>query len=218
MWEVLPVFLGFGPEVFWWFDGLERENTREYFTRTRDLYEREVREQLEELLLELGGGDVKVFRQHRDLRFSRDKRPYKERTYGVAGGLYVQISARGMYVGTGYYRVEPDQLERLRAAVADDETGPVLERALAKARLDVAGAELKTAPRGYPRDHPRIALLRHKALIAGRREPPGRAGIGRDVALEHLRGTWQGAAPLNAWLDEHVGPSTLPPPEPRGRR
>jgi uncharacterized protein (TIGR02453 family) len=204
MCEVLPVFLGFGPEAFWWFDGLERENSREYFTRARDLYEREVRGQLEELLLELGGGDVKVFRQHRDLRFSRDKRPYKERTYGVAGRLYVQISARGMYVGTGYYRVEPDQLERYRAAVADDTAGPALEAALAKARLDVDGATLKTAPRGYPRDHPRIELLRRKQLIVGRSLPAG-GGIAREPALALARGVRKSSAPILAWLDEHVG-------------
>ena len=205
------MFDGFGPEVFWWFDGLERDNSREYFTRTRDLYEREVRGQLEDLLLELGGGEVKVFRQHRDLRFSRDKRPYKERTYGVAGGLYVQLSARGMYVGTGYYRVESDQLERFRAAVADDESGPVLEAALAKAKLDVAGTSLKTAPRGYPRDHPRIELLRRKQLIVGKALPGGRGdrarsgartcpagaeGVGADRQLaRRARGREHGARP-----------------------
>jgi uncharacterized protein (TIGR02453 family) len=205
------VFDGFGPEVFWWFDGLERDNSREYFTRTRDLYEREVRGQLEDLLLELGGGEVKVFRQHRDLRFSRDKRPYKERTYGVAGGLYVQISARGMYVGTGYYRVESDQLERFRAAVADDESGPVLEAALAKAKLDVAGVSLKTAPRGYPRDHPRIELLRRKQLIVGKARP-GDGGIARDPALELARRVRKASAPIVSWLDEHVGASTAPAP------
>jgi uncharacterized protein (TIGR02453 family) len=205
------VFDGFGPEVFWWFDGLERDNSREYFTRTRDLYEREVRGQLEDLLLELGGGEVKVFRQHRDLRFSRDKRPYKERTYGVAGGLYVQISARGMYVGTGYYRVESDQLERFRAAVADDESGPVLEAALAKAKLDVAGVSLKTAPRGYPRDHPRIELLRRKQLIVGKARP-GDGGIARDPALELARRVRKASAPIVSWLDEHVGASTAAAP------
>ena len=203
------MFGGFGPEVFWWFEGLERENSREYFARTRELYEREVRGQLEALLLELGGGEVKVFRQQRDLRFSRDKRPYKERTYGVAGGLYVQLSSRGMYVGTGYYRVEPDQLERFRAAVADDETGPELEAVLAKARLDVEGASLKTAPRGYPRDHPRIELLRHKQLIVGRRLPAD-GGIARDPALDLARGVRKASAPIVAWLNDHVGPSTAP--------
>ena len=204
MCEVLPVFLGFGPEAFWWFDGLERDNSREYFTRTRELYEREVRGQLQELLVELGGGEIKVFRQHRDLRFSRDKRPYKERTYGIAGRLYVQLSARGLYVGTGYYRVEPDQLERYRAAVDDDESGPELEAALAKSRLDVAGESLKTAPRGYPRDHPRIELLRRKQLIVGRSLPAG-GGITRDPALRLARGVRTASAPILAWLDEHVG-------------
>lgn len=198
------MFLGFGPEAFWWFDGLERDNSRDYFTRTRDLYEREVRGQLEELLLELGGGEVKVFRQHRDLRFTRDKRPYKERTYGIAGRLYVQLSSRGLYVGTGYYRVEPEQLERYRAAVADDATGPQLEAALAKARLDVDGASLKTAPRGYPRDHPRIELLRRKQLIIGRSLPAG-GGIKRDPALDLARGVRKSSAPILAWLDDHVG-------------
>ena len=105
------MFLGFGPEAFWWFDGLERDNSRDYFTRTRDLYEREVRGQLEALLLELGGGDTKVFRQHRDLRFSRDRRPLKYRTYGHAGRLFVMVSARGLYAGTGMYRPTPEQLE-----------------------------------------------------------------------------------------------------------
>ena len=119
-------------------------------------------------------------------------------------------------MGTGYYRVEPDQLERYRAAVDDDESGPVLEAALAKARLDVDGASLKTAPRGYPRDHPRIELLRRKQLIVGKSLPAG-GGIRRDPALELARGVRKGSAPILAWLDEHVGESTAPA-ERRGRR
>jgi hypothetical protein len=111
-----------------------------------------------------------------------------------------------MYVGTGYYRVEPDQLERYRAAVADDRTGPMLETALAKARLDVAGASLKTAPRGYPRDHPRIELLRYKQLIVGK-SLPGDGGIRRDPALALARGVRTASAPIVAWLNEHVGES-----------
>jgi uncharacterized protein (TIGR02453 family) len=200
MWEVLPVFLGFGPETFWWFDGLERENTREYVQRTRPLYEREVRGQLQELLLELGGGEVKVFRQHRDLRFSRDKRPYKERTYGLAGNLYVQISSRGLYAGTGMYAPSREQLERFRAAVDEDDE---LERLLAGARLDVEGAALKTAPRGYPRDHPRIELLRRKQLIIGKSLPAGN-GITREPALALARGVRKSAQPVLDWLDARV--------------
>ena len=66
------------------------------------------------------------------------------------------------------------------------------------------GATLRTAPRGYPRDHPRIELLRRKALFAGRHG--GRRRHRPRPALEHVAATWRAAAPLNAWLDDHVGP------------
>ena len=222
-------FRGFGAEVFEWFAGLERDNSKAYFTATRDRYEHAVRGALEAMLDELSatlGGEARVFRQQRDLRFTPDKTPYKTRTYGVihgvpnaAAGLYAQLSSSGLYAGTGYYRLARDQLERFRAAVADDGAGPRLETAAAAAQdagLELAGQSLRTTPRGYPREHPRIALLRRKALIAGR-ALPGTGGIGRAAALEHVAGTWRAAEPLNAWLEEHVGPSALPR-EPRGGR
>jgi uncharacterized protein (TIGR02453 family) len=215
-------FRGFASEVFAWFAGLERDNSKTYFTATRDRYETEVRDALAALLAELGeafGGDARVFRQQRDTRFTPDKSPYKTRTYGVlqgapggGAGLYAELSARGLYAGTGYHVLARDQLARYRAAVADERTGAEVTAAAAAARdagLEVEGATLRTAPRGYPRDHPRIELLRRKALIAGRRLAAG-DGIDRDAALRHVAGTWRAAAPLNAWLDEHVGPSTLP--------
>lgn len=222
-------FRGFSPEVFAWFAGLERDNSKAYFTATRELYERDVRGGLEAMLEELCdelGGDVRVFRQQRDLRFSPDKSPYKTRTYGVihsrpgaVAALYAQLSASGLYAGTGYHQLAPDQLERFRAAVADERTGPELVTAVAAARdagLELAGESLRTAPRGYPRDHRRIELLRHKALIAGR-ALAGAGGIGRKAALDHVAGSWRAAGPINAWLDANVGPTTdqlrrWPPP------
>jgi uncharacterized protein (TIGR02453 family) len=205
-------FRGFPRAAFEWFAGLERDNSKAYFTATRALYERDVRGGLEAMLDELAeefGGEVKVFRQQRDLRFSADKSPYKTRTYGVVGGrLYAQVAAGGLYAGTGYHQMAPDQLERFRAAVADGRAGPALETAVAGSGLEVAGESLRTAPRGYPRDHPRIELLRRKALIVGRSLPAG--DIGRDAALTHVAGAWRAAAPLNAWLDEHVGPPAEP--------
>ncbi len=167
-----------------------------------------------------------MFRQNRDVRFSRDKSPYKTTTYGIlyevtvpGHGLYAQLSARGLYAGTGYYRMARDQLERYREAIAGD-TGGVLEQATAAAEaagLELAGDTVKTAPRGYPRDHPRIELLRRKELIAGR-AAPGDGGLDRDAALAHVAGTWRAAQPINAWLDAQVGPSRLPPEERWGRR
>ncbi len=217
-------FRGFGPEVFEWFAGLERDNTKTYFTATRERYEEAVRgglvAMLDELAAELGG-EARVFRQQRDLRFTPDKTPYKTRTYGVVygapsapSGLYAEISARGLYAGTGYYQMARDQLARYRDAVVDDRRGPELLEAVAAAEqsgLDVEGTALTTAPRGYPRDHPRIDLLRHKAVIAGRRAQPGDGGIPRDAALAHVGDTWRAAEPICAWLGAHVGPSTAPP-------
>jgi len=215
-------FQGFGPHAFEWFAGLEHDNSKAYFTATRDRYETEVRGGLKAMLEELSetfGGEVKLFRQQRDLRFAPDRSaPYKTRTYGLLhsvpgaqAGLYAQLSSQGLYAGTGYHQLARDQLERFRAAVADDRTGPRLADATAAvqaAGLDVVGESLRTAPRGHPRDHPRIELLRRKSLIAGR-ALPGTAGIGRDEALGHVATTWRAAEPLNAWLDEHVGPSAL---------
>jgi uncharacterized protein (TIGR02453 family) len=225
-----PLFSGFAPEAFAWFEGLERDNSKAYFTATRDRYEDQVRGELEAMLEELTetfGGRVRMFRQQRDLRFTPDKSPYKTQTYGIlhdvsvpGAGLYAQLSARGLYAGTGYHQLDRDQLERLREAVTDDAAGPSLAEIVAAIEgqgIDVEGESLRTAPRGYPRDHPPIELLRLKSLVAGRRLP-AEGGIDREAALAHVAGTWRAAEPLNAWLDEHVGASTTPAEQRRGRR
>ena len=225
----LPVFQGFGPEVFDWFAGLERDNTRPYFTATRDLYEHAVRGGLESLLDELAmefGGEARVFRQQRDLRFTPDKTPYKTRTYGVIHGTIgpgrtastrsSRSTASTPAPATGG---SPATSWIASAPRSDDAAGAELEAVTAgvqDAGLELSGDSLKTAPRGYPRDHPRIELLRRKSLIAGR-ALTGEGGIDRDAALDHVGGAWRAAEPLNAWLDAHVGPSTLPR-EPRGGR
>jgi uncharacterized protein (TIGR02453 family) len=218
----VSAFAGFPPEVFAWFAGLERDNSKAYFTATRERYETGVRGGLEAMLEELSGefgGSVHMFRQQRDLRFSPDKSPYKTTTYGILVGipgpgtaLYAQLSARGLYAGTGYHQLARDQLERFRDAVVDDRAGAALAEATAAAQaagLELSGESLRTAPRGYPREHERIELLRRKSLVAGA-ALPGEGGISRDAALAHVAGAWRAAAPVNAWLDEHVGPSTLP--------
>ncbi len=215
-------FEGFGPDVAEWFTGLEANNTREYFTARRDFFEASIRGQMEALLTELSvkfGGRVKVFRQNRDIRFSPDKSPYKRNTYGIvygspvaAQGLYASISARGLVAGTGYHVMARDQLDRYREQVADDEHGPELTQLIAKAHkagLEVWGESLATAPRGYPKDHERIELLRRKSLSLGATLSSDR-GIGRADGLRFVTKTWRAAAPVTGWLDQHVGASTLP--------
>ncbi len=224
-------FDGFPPEAFGWFAGLEADNSKAWFTAHRETYDRAVRGALEALLEDLAGelgGEVRMFRQNRDVRFSADKSPYKTTTYGLIvarpdgrPSLYAQLSSRGLYAGAGYHVMAADQLARFRDAVVDDESGPGLERAVAAAEaagIEIFGETLKTAPRGYPRDHGRARLLRHKALGAGRRLDAGPDGIPAPRAREHARTTWAGCEPLTTWLDEHVGPSEVTDERRPGRR
>ena len=208
-------FDGFGSGAVAWFQGLERDNSKAYFEATRAVFLEQVRGPFEDLLDDLSlefGGKPKVFRQHRDTRFSPDKSPYKTRTYGIlhdgsGSAWYASVSAAGLYAATGYWRMANDQLERYRAA-ASDELAALLE-AVQAAGLELSPPALKTAPRGFPRDHPQAALLRYKDVIAGRAVPPGPALESRE-ALERVAATWRAAAPLNAWLAEHVGPAATP--------
>jgi uncharacterized protein (TIGR02453 family) len=222
-------FTGFGPKVFKWFRGLEEDNSKAYFTAGRDFYESAIRDQMEALLAELSkkfGGELKMFRQNRDVRFSADKSPYKTNTYGVlygaknaVQGVYASVSSSGLYAGSGYHMMASDQLDRFRAAVADERPGTALAKAIAQAQgagLEVDGQTLVSAPRGYPKDHERIELLRFKTIVAGAQLKPGR-GISREAGLTHVAGAWRGAAPITKWLDANVGPSTLPT-QPRGGR
>jgi uncharacterized protein (TIGR02453 family) len=128
----MTTFDGFGSSVKRRFEGLEADNSREYFTAHRDVYEESIRDPMQALLTDLSqtfGGQVKLFRQHRDIRFSPDKSPYKTNTYGViygsdlaAQGLYASISARGLVAGSGYHVMARDRLGRYRDAVVDDRT------------------------------------------------------------------------------------------------
>jgi uncharacterized protein (TIGR02453 family) len=221
-------FQGFGPEVRNWFEGLAENNSKEYFAANRDVFEFSIRDQMGALLSELSekfGGEVKMFRQNRDVRFSADKSPYKTNTYGVlygsdiaAQGLYASISAHGLVAGSGYHVMARDQLDRYRQAVADGAPGPELAELAAKTRkmgLELWGESVATAPRGYSKDHERIELLRRKSLSLGATLKLG-SGISRTDALQFVTKTWRTAAPVTGWLDQHVGASTLPAD--RGRR
>jgi uncharacterized protein (DUF2461 family) len=127
----------------------------------------------------------------------------------------VQLSADGLFVGAGMYVLARDQLTRFREAVDDDRSGSALGTAVERVRrggLEVGGGprQLRTAPRGWPRDHPRIELLRWGGCVAGRElGAPGWLQSRR--AATEVAKVWEGAAPLVAWLDAHVGPSELPP-------
>jgi uncharacterized protein (TIGR02453 family) len=214
-------FSGWSMAAIDFFDGLEEDNSREYWLAHKAMYDDEVKAPMEELLAELAGefGESKIFRPNRDVRFSNDKSPYKTNIAAtLGGGGYVSLSGAGLGVGTGMYWMAPDQLERFRAAIDDVRTGAELEALAAerrKAGVDVSAHEsLKTAPRGYAKDHPRIELLRLKGLITWR-EWPVAPWLATRKAKTRVVDFLRGSRPILEWLDTNVGPSTLPDP---GRR
>jgi uncharacterized protein (TIGR02453 family) len=148
------------------------------------------------------------------VRFSADKSPYKTNIAATVGEHgYVHLSAAGLGAGRGMYMLAPDQLERYRDAVADDATGVALAELVAAATaagLSVSAHDsLKTAPKGYPKDHPRVDLLRQKGLITWREWPAGpwlATGRAKTRVVEFMRAS----TPIIDWLSAHVGPSTLP--------
>jgi uncharacterized protein (TIGR02453 family) len=210
---------GFGPAATQLFEDLEDQNTREFWLAHKAVFEREVREPMAALLDSLPEKyqPFKVFRMNRDIRFSADKSPYKT-THGAAHGLpgavhYLHLDASGFMVACGSYMMPPDELERYRQAVAEDSSGEELSEILAalrrrrSLRLGPGGAEpLKTAPRGFPRDHPRGDLLRQKGVIAMRTRPGSELQNGtklRSFVVE----TFEMCADLTDWLKRYVGDS-----------
>jgi uncharacterized protein (TIGR02453 family) len=210
----VTTFSGFGEGAVEFYDGLEVDNTKAYWTDQREIYETHVRAPMQALLaaLEAEFGPGKIFRPYRDVRFSNDKTPYKSHCGATAGPYYLQVGADGLMAAAGYYQMASDQVARFRTAVDDERRGSDLEKRLAAVRADgitVGGEQLKTRPRGVDPEHPRLELLRHKGLYGWRRWPPDDT-LHEAGTLARVAGTWRSLQPLIEWLADHVGPSDQP--------
>ncbi|TCK24971.1 DUF2461 domain-containing protein [Pseudonocardia endophytica] len=210
----MGAFAGFGDAAVEFYDGLIADNSKAYWTDNREVYERDVRGPMESLLADLEPefGAGKVFRPHRDVRFSHDKTPYKTHCGGYAAPYYVEVGPNGLMAAGGYYMMAPDQVTRFRTAVDDERRGEDLRSRLSAAEdagLTVGGEKLKTRPKGTDPEHPRLDLLRHKGIHVSRRWPPDDVLHG-PKARDRVRKVWRAATPLAEWLDDHVGPSEQP--------
>jgi len=209
-------FKGWQAEALEFFEGLEADNSKAYWQDHKAEYEKLVKAPMEELLADLKKefGEGRIFRPYRDVRFSKDKSPYKTNIAAtLSKGGYVSLSTEGLGAGSGYYGLMPDQLARYREAVADDRTGKALARMVDKARSDSIEVSahdiLKTAPKGYPKDHPSIELLRQKGLIYWKQWPAG-SWLGTPKAKDRVVELLRAAKPLLKWLDTNVGQSDMP--------
>jgi uncharacterized protein (TIGR02453 family) len=195
------------------YEDLEADNTKSFWTAHKHVYEDAVKAPLLALAAELERefGTYKFFRPYRDVRFAKDKTPYKTHQ-GVWFGessRYLHVSAAGLFVAGGYWDTSPVQVDRLRRAVADDVAGAALERALATVRrkgLTVSGSQISRVPTGYDKDHPRAELLRYKSMTAGR-DLGCPSWLATRRAHTEIVKAWRAMAPLVDWLDTNVGRS-----------
>ncbi|QCW52100.2 DUF2461 domain-containing protein [Nocardioides dongxiaopingii] len=206
-------FQGFPVAALDFYDDLEMDNTKSFWEAHKEVYDESVKKPFAALsaALEPEFGAVKIFRPYRDVRFAKDKTPYKthQGAFVAAGpsmGWYVELSPRGVRVGAGFYEASGARLGAIRAAVADDRTGPALRRVVSKLErsgFELGGDRLKTTPRGFDADHPRIDLLRHRQIILGR--PYGfEKVIHTPAVLTLIRDDWRALKPLVTWLQRAV--------------
>jgi uncharacterized protein (TIGR02453 family) len=203
-------FSGWPEEALDFYDGLAADNSKTYWTEHKAVFTEKILRPMTELTEELAAdfGEPKIFRPYRDVRFSSDKSPYKTHIAAVIGDTgYIQLSAEGLGAGAGMWEMNPDQLARYRDAVVDDGTGPELEKITAG--LEQAGhtvhghGVLKSAPRGYPADHPRIALLRYKGITAWQQWPV-EPWLETAAAKERIVSFFRTTSLLRTWLAENV--------------
>ena len=215
-------FTGIPPEALDFYTGLEADNSKAFWEANKAVYRDEVKASVQALCDELTEyGPFHLFRPYNDVRFAKGRPPYKTQqgaySEGEDGaGFYFHISRDGLMAAAGYYAMMRDQLERFRDAVDSPNTGDEIAgivAGLSKHYRIGAIDELKTAPKGYPKDHPRIDLLRRKGLMMSV-DFGAPKWLHTKQAAAKVRDVWRAAEPMNAWLDAHVGPTTM---EPEGR-
>lgn len=165
---------------------LQVNNNREWFTANKPRYQ-EAHAQFKSFadgVLDLMSHHdnieaLNVYRVYRDVRFSKDKLPYKSQfsasmsraTKWLRGGYYFHIEPGASFVGGGFWQPESADLKRIREEIAADDKP--LRKILADPVFvntfgELQGDRLKTAPQGFPKDHPAIDLLRYKHYLLTR--------------------------------------------------
>ena len=208
----MATFKGWSEDCQRFFIGLELDNSKKYFEANRRTYEDSVKGPMAALLesLEPDFGPGKVFRANRDIRFSKDKSPYKTNIAADVGmgarGGYLSLDARGFTVATGRYVMSPEEIAKFRKKVAAETSGTQLAAIvsrLEKSGYDIGGEELKRVPPPWAQDHPRAELLRHKSLYVWKNYGL-KPWLGSASARKYVVKLWTDAQPLNDWFKKNL--------------
>ncbi len=228
----MPAFNGFPKETFAFFRDVAAHNEKVWFDAHRDDYRRYVLEPAMDLVVDLGASlrtlskhvhaepkvNGSISRINRDIRFSKDKRPYKTSqelwfwegsSRSLLPGYWLSISAERLVLGAGMHRFDRPTLERYRAAVADPRSGDALATVTSKLRrdgYDIGRVEYKRVPSGYDGvDGERTELLKHGGLYAGwmRRPPPREVSTSRFA--DYCFAEYRKMRPIQEWLVANLG-------------
>ena len=204
---------------------LRRNNRKEWFDRHRSEYDDDVLHPAKEFLIDLGAKlrtlrpklqidprtNYGVKRINRDIRFARDKKPYKDHQtlwWWEGGakegspGYWFQLRPQSVILAVGMYMAEPKVLERYRESVLDDRRGPALDRmfeGFERKGYKLEGPTRKRVPRGFDADHPRARYLKHDGIYAWIETP-----LPRGDFVRHCFTHYRALTPLHEWLMEIV--------------
>ena len=170
-------------ETFDFLKRLEKNNNREWFTENKaefKLHETSIKSFYSDTMENLNKHDqiekMKIFRIYRDVRFSKDKTPYKAHFAGSfaragaerRGGYYLRIKPGETFVATGFWDPNKEDLLRIRKELEIDASefkDVITNPSFKKLWGDLQGDAVKTAPKGFDKEHPEIALIRQKQFI-----------------------------------------------------
>lgn len=208
------MFAGFAPEACFFFAELARNNEKAWWEANRHRHRDGIAGPMQALMDEAQarfGGEVKLFRPNRDVRFSKDKSPYAVHQRAALHGigpmaLYAAVDAEGFHAGGGVFEFVPERLALYRSVVAAEggEAFAAAVAAAAAAGAVLSGDSLAKVPKGFPPDHPRGDLLRMKNLILLGRLPPERVGEAEAVRA-HAFALWEAVKPVADWLLAAMG-------------
>lgn len=203
-------FDGFPEAALDFYDDLEIDNSKVFWDAHKDTYRDAVAAPMAALCAGLAAefGEAKAFRPYRDVRFSKDKTPYKTHQgwhvrRAPACGWYAEVNADEFVAGGGFYHAEPEALAAVRAAIDNERRGEQLRAIIDELQAtgwQVLGDRIKTAPRGYDKAHPRIELLRHRSLFVLHEIEPD--VLGEDAVIARVAELWRETAELVAWQSE----------------
>ena len=157
-----------------------------------------------------------VFRIYRDIRFSKDKTPYKTafgasmQPGGKGGGTpgyYLHVSPDEIFLAGGAHMPASPELKKIRDAIASDLKG--FKRIVEAKKFrdtfgELSGEQLKTAPKGFPKDHEAIQYLRYKSFVAYKTGITQKLATSPDFYKEAMK-IFRAMKPLNFWLRDAMG-------------